>query len=387
MKSSKITSLVKTILSLIKIYLKIRNNKKKTIFFYFPVKAYYQNIIDISEKIKDKKKINLFLIYNDSSYPILKNYKNSFFLDINFLKFIPLSNFFLKNVNIFISSYINYVFLPKSKNIYISHDITDAPMVNQKQEKKIFLALGKSHYIFLSSTSVVDFFKKKFLQYKYSAKNTPTLINTGYLKLDKVIKELKKLKNTKNYILLAPTFSGHMPRYNMSGKLDLIINCVLQKGEKIIFRPHPLDLTEKGNIKNIQKIVKKYKNNNNFFFDNSHSYMESYSKAKVLITDLSTTAYTFAYSTLRPIIFFSEKENDISKTELINLCYYKDRNFVGLISPNIKRLLNSIYIINKNNNYKKSKILSLRKKRIKYINVSLDQTVMQILTIIKKYKN
>ena len=56
MKSSKITSLVKTILSLIKIYLKIRNNKKKTIFFYFPVKAYYQNIIDISEKIKDKKK-------------------------------------------------------------------------------------------------------------------------------------------------------------------------------------------------------------------------------------------------------------------------------------------------------------------------------------------
>ncbi|MDA7781860.1 CDP-glycerol glycerophosphotransferase family protein, partial [Candidatus Pelagibacter sp.] len=251
----------------------------------------------------------------------------------------------------------------------------------------IFLALGKSHYIFLSSTSVVDFFKKKFLQYKYSAKNTPTLINTGYLKLDKVIKELKKLKNTKNYILLAPTFSGHIPRYNMSGKLDLIINCVLQKGEKIIFRPHPLDLTEKGNIKNIQKIVKKYKDNNNFFFDNSHSYMESYSKAKVLITDLSTTAYTFAYSTLRPIIFFSEKENDISKTELINLCYYKDRNFVGLISPNIKRLLNSIYIINKNNNYKKSKILSLRKKRIKYINVSLDQTVMQILTIIKKYKN
>ena len=115
--------------------------------------------------------------------------------------------------------------------------------------------------------------------------------------------------------------------------------------------------------------------------------MESYSKAKVLITDLSTTAYTFAYSTLRPIIFFSEKENDISKTELINLCYYKDRNFVGLISPNIKHLLNSIYIINKNNNYKKSKILSLRKKRIKYINVSLDQTVMQILTIIKKYKN
>ena len=322
MNLTKVISLIKTILSLIKIYLIIKNKNKKTIFFYFPVKAYYRNIIDVSEKIKNTKKLNIFLIYNNSTYKIIKGYKNSYFLDINYLKFIPLSDFFLKNVNIFISSYINYVFLPKSKNIYISHDITDAPMVNKRQEKKIFLTLRKSHYIFLSSSSVVDYFKKKFFQFGYSAKNIPVLINTGYLKLDKVSKELKTIKNTKNHILLAPTFSGHMPKYNMSGKLELIIDCILQKKEKIIFRPHPLDLTEKGNLKNIQKIIKKYKDNSNFFFDKSHSYIKSYSKAKFLITDLSTTAYTFTYSTLRPVIFFSEKENDISKTELINLCYY-----------------------------------------------------------------
>ena len=140
MKLVKIISLIKTILSLIEIFLKIRNNKNKTIFFYFPVKAYYQNIIDIKERLKKNKKLNLFLLYNDSSYEILKNNKNAYFLDINYLKFIPFSNFFLKRVNLFISSYVNYVSLPDSKNIYICHDIADSPMVNTNQEKKIFLS-------------------------------------------------------------------------------------------------------------------------------------------------------------------------------------------------------------------------------------------------------
>ena len=235
MKSLKIISLVKTILSLIKIYLKIRNNKKKTIFFYFPVKAYYQNIIDISERLKKERNLNLFLIFNESSYEILKNNKSSFFLDINYLKFIPFNKFFLQKVNLFISSYVNFVFLPRAKNIYICHDMTDSPMVNLSLEKKLFLSLGKLHYIFLSSSIVVEYFMRKFLQFDHNVNDVPALINTGYLKLDKVMKELKEIKNIKSHILLAPTFSGQMKNYNMSSKLDIIIDNILRRGEKIIF--------------------------------------------------------------------------------------------------------------------------------------------------------
>jgi len=384
MNLTKIISLIKTILSLIKIFLKIKNNNNKIILFYFPVKAYYQNIIDISERLKKNKNLNLFLIYNNSSREIINNNKNSYFLDINYLKFIPFSNFFLKRVDLFISSYVNYVFLPKSKNIYICHDIADSPMVNANQEEEIFLSLAKLHYIFLSSTIVVEYFRNKFLQFGHSVNDIPQLINTGYLKLDKVMKELKKIKNTKNHILLTPTFSGQMKNYNMSSKLDIIIDNILNIGEKIIFRPHPLDLTLKGNLKNIKKIIEKYENNSNFFYDNSHSYMDSYSKAKILITDFSGTAYTFAYSTLRPVIFFSKNENKFAKTKIANLFYYKDRAFVGLVSQNINQLLNSISKINKKKDYNKNKIFNLRKKRIKYVNVSLDQTIIQILKICKK---
>ena len=380
----EITLIIKTVLSLIIIFLKIKSNRSKTIFFYFPVKAYYQNIIDISVQLRKNKKLNLFLIYNNNSHEILKNNKHSYFLDINYLKLIPFSNFFLKNVNLFISSYVNYVFLPNSKNIYICHDIADAPMVNANQEKKLFISLSKLHYIFLSSSNVVDYFKNKFLQFGHNINNIPQLINTGYLKLDKVIKELKKIKNTKDCILLAPTFSGQMKNYNMSTKLDIIINNILTRGEKIIFRPHPLDLTLKGNIKNIKKIVKKYEDNNNFFYDNSHSYMISYSKAKMLITDFSNTAYTFAYSTLRPVIFFSKDEDKFIKSKIANLFYFKDRTSVVFVAQNINELLDSIFKIYKKKNYNKKKIFNLRKKRIRYVNTSLKRTIILILKIIKK---
>ena len=57
---------------------------------------------------------------------------------------------------------------------------------------------------------------------------------------------------------------------------------------------------------------------------------------------------------------------------------------MGLVSQNINQLLNSIAKINKRKEYNKNKIFNLRKKRIKYVKVSLDQTIMQILKICKK---
>ena len=382
--SYQFLSLLKTVLSLIKLYFNMRTNKKKIIFFYFPVKAYYKNIVEIKETLQKEKNLSLFLLFNKDSYGIIKNYKDSYFLDINYLKYIPFSNFFLKKVNLFISSYVNYVSPPNSKNIYICHDISDSPLVNKNVERKLFLSLAKLHYIFMSSSNVVNYFKNKFLEFGHDSKTIPKLINTGYLKLDNVIKELKKIKNIKNHILVAPTFSGSMKSYNMSDKLKDIIEGILLKREKVIFRPHPLDLTNKGNPHNVERILNKFKKNDNFFYDDSSSYIDSYSKAKLLITDFSGTAYTFAYSTLRPVIFFSKNEKKFAKSEISNLFYFKDRQTIGFVSKNLNQLLSFIKKINKKKECNKNKIFNLRKKKIKYINKSLDQTNMQILKICKK---
>ena len=63
--------------------------------------------------------LDIYLLFNRNSSEIIKNYKDSYFLDINYLKYIPFSNIILKKVNIFISSYVTYVFPPNSKYIYI----------------------------------------------------------------------------------------------------------------------------------------------------------------------------------------------------------------------------------------------------------------------------
>ena len=377
-------SLLKTILSLIKIFFKININKEKVIFFYFPVKAYYKNIIEIKKTLKKKKNLSLFFLFNSSSREVIQKYKDSYFLDINYLRYIPMSNHVFDKVSLFISSYVNYVYPKNSKNIYICHDISDSPMVNINMEKKIFLALTKLHYIFLSSTYVVKYFSNKFKEFGHNLEQMPKLIDTGYLKLDNVIKELKKIKNKKSYVLIAPTFSGQMSQYNMSDNLEIMIERILLEGEKLIFRPHPLDLTKKGNINRVKKIFNKFRKNQNFLFDDSTSYIDSYSRAKLLITDFSGTAYTFSYSTLRPVIFFSKNENNFKKNKISNLFYFKDRNTIGLISKNIKELLSSIKKMNKKKDYNKNKIFNLRKKRIKYINKSLNQTIMNILNICKK---
>ena len=115
-----------TILNITKFYFVSILEKKKIVFFYFPVKAYSENIIEIKSEIEKNNKYKSYLVYNNNSANQIKNNDDSFFLDFDFVKYIPFNKIFLKNINVFITSYVNYVFPPNSTNIYICHDIADA---------------------------------------------------------------------------------------------------------------------------------------------------------------------------------------------------------------------------------------------------------------------
>lgn len=380
----KILLLVLSIYNLIKFFLSNLAEKKIVIFYYFPVNAYSKNIIEINQKIKSNKNFKSYFVYNNKSAKQIKHIKNSFFLDFELLRFIPLKKILLKKVDIFISSYVNYVFPPNSINIYICHDIADAPMVNKNIEKKIFISLNKYNYIFLSSDLVVKYYRKKFSQY-IGKKINATLVNTGYLKLDNVIRELKKKRSLKKKILIAPTSSFMMKEFNLSNNLVEIINDLLKLKQPIIYRPHPIDLTNRGNKRLVSLIENKFSKDDNFEIDLSTSYLNSYASAKLLITDFSGTAYTFAYSTLKPVIFFSLNEKKLLNSKNSNLYYFKDRKHIGEICDNKSQLK---LIINKMEQTKSSyskKIYSIRKKRIKYLYKSLDSTSNEIIGLREKY--
>jgi hypothetical protein len=338
-----------------------------------------------------KKNTNLLilLIHNKHSEYTLTKQKNSYLLDFAFLRFIPFSNIFLSRVDLFISAYAVYIFPPNSKNIYISHDIADAPMVNKEIEKKIFLSFfSKIHFIFLPTNATVKYFSKKIQLFLANKKlKTPKIINTGYLKLDHVRRKLDLINNKKDSILLAPTGNHMLKNFNISNDLLNIIDNLLNKTKnKIIFRPHPFDLTKKGNINHVNKIADKFKGYKNFTIDLSVSYLKSYSKAKLLVTDFSGTAYTFAFSTLNPIIFYSRNEEKFKKTKYNNLSYFKDRARVGYISKDVAHLTNLINKSSLVNKKIRNKIISLRKKRIKYLDKSLKKTHDEILNILNTKK-
>lgn len=371
-------------ISFIKSY---KNKSSKFIFFYFPVRAYQENIIDLVDELNKQPNVHSYIIYNSFTSNELKNKKNSLFIDLGYLKFIPLVNFFLSKINFLISSYVIYIFLPNTKNIYISHDIYDTPMVNKIVEKDLFLSLSKLDYIFVSSRIVKEYFEKTFNKYlKFNIyKKKTKVINTGYLKLDHVNLELKKIKKIKNKfcILIAPTASKHYSQENLSLNLDAIINFLVKNKYEIIYRPHPMDLTIKGNPDLIKKITNKYKKFDNFKLDTTPSYIESYKVSDVLVTDFSGTAYTYAFSKNSPVIFFSRNVNDKLSNDFKKLYYFKDRNKIGYVVNNFLTLKKKLDKIKKNRNIFFDKINELRSKRIQYYDNSLCKTKDSLIKLFK----
>ena len=170
--------------------------------------------------------------------------------------------------------------------------------------------------------------------------------------------------------------------YNLDEYLVSIIEKLLDNTKfKIIYRPHPGDKSNMEKASIIKKIYEKYKNNENFILDINTSYLESYKRSRILITDFSGTAYTYAFSKLRPIIFFSKNEDKLKKSNFNDLYFFKDRLNVGIIGQNIENLNEEIYSIDKQIDFFSNKIEQLRSKRIKYFNSSIEQNLLNIKKI------
>jgi len=384
---SKILRFLLSIKSIIFINLFIRIKKKfnkdlKIVFFYFPVKSYQNNILELIDEIKKEKNLEVILAYNLGSSNEVKNYNKAFFLNLGYLKYI-------NSVDIFLSSYVVYEFPDSLNKIYINHDIYDAPWVNPEKEKKLIKTLKGYDYIFLSSNIAISDLQRKINQYldiKIDEKKT-SLINTGYLKLDHVYQNLKNSNSIEDSILLAPTLSSMLIDYNLDKFLDTMIEEILKNDKfKVIYRPHPGDIISKEKNLTIKNINEKYKNKPNFSLDDNTSYLESYRKSKILITDFSGTAYTYAFSKLRPVIFFSKNEERLIKSDLNELFYFKDRTIVGKIIQNIDRLNEEIYSTDKLIKYYSNEIELLRSKRIKFFKRSIEQNLLSIKNILNDKK-
>ena len=353
------------------------NKNIKIIFFYFPVKSYQDNILDLINELKKDENINVILAFNLGSSREVKNYDNAFFLNLGYLKYI-------NNIDIFLSSYVVYEFPNSLNRVYIAHDIYDTPWVKPEIERDLFTTLNKYNHIFLPSDIAISDLQKKINKYtkNHFDNKQLRLINTGYLKLDHVYKKLKNNSATEDSILLAPTLSSMLENYNLNNFLESIIVELLKNSNfKVIYRPHPVDKNDKKN-NFISNIYLKFKNDKNFFLDDNTSYMKSYARSKILITDFSGTAYTYAFSKLRPIIFFSKNEEELMKSNFKDLFYFKDRLNVGKIVKDFNNLNEEIHSIDGKIKVYEDKIRILRSERIKFFKNSIEQNLINLKRIL-----
>ena len=101
----------------------------------------------------------------------------------------------------------------------------------------------------------------------------------------------------------------------------------------------------------------------------------------MLITDISGTAYTYAFLTNNPVIFFLKSKKILKKNKFNNLNYFIDINKVGIAAFSINDFKTKFNFILKNKYIFKKKISKLRLNKINF----LDQSKIRFEMIMKRY--
>jgi len=257
-----------------------------------------------------------------------------------------------------LSNNVSDKFTPKSIKVYIHHDIYDTPLVEKSKEKKLLTKLKEYDFIVVATKD-----SKKVFENLFNKNQNIKIVVYKYLKIDYILKKIKgsKTKQTKT-ILIAPTNYLSFPKMSMQSKLNTIFKILLKNNYEVIYRPHPSNFDDLKVI----KLKSKFENYKNFIFDNSPDYFTSYNISNFLLTDVSGTAYTYAVTTTKPVLFFNinDRYNRLLKYNELN--YFKNMNKIGwkVNSPNkiIEILSNRQKVFSKKNKILKFRKISLQTK-------------------------
>ena len=303
---------------------------KKVIFFYHPRKLltliHTEYIEDLFYNFDEKT----LIVFGHEIIDLKKN--NYYYISQGFLFK------FLFGIDIFISNNVCDVFTPKSINIYLHHDISTTPLVSLKKELELFNRLLKYNFIYAPYGASLDMFSKFFDKHSNNKIiPLPKIYETGYLRLDYLKKKIKNERYLDNSIVIAPTDNRHLEGLSIFYDIEDIVNKVLNNTKfNIIFRPYP------ANRSSANEIYEQFKNNKRFTLDLSENYFDIYSKSICMITDTSGTAFTYAFLTKKPVLFFSKSEELLKEYKYEKIPYFLEREKIGIIANNTDEVLKAL---------------------------------------------
>jgi len=320
---------------------------RKTIAIYFPGRAYRGNVGNIASALR-RRGYNTITFIGTVCDDRYEEGDDVFYGGHNIISQMDF-------VDIFICPTLTDGLPKRSTKVLFVHDIHDSPLGDEGE----FLDLLRHFdYVFLPSHYVVDAFRTMLS--KIEVPSRLCLIKGGYVKLDRNIEYFRSAARDEKTLIYAPTVT--LPEFAATVSLpeygDRIIDALLENfpNYKIIFRPHPHTM-ESDYVAHIRD---KHGNNPRFIMDDDGSfYMENYSRAALMITDMSGTAFTYAFTTLRPVLFFSHNEAGV-KEQLGHVSYFKDRIRIGYVAEDIGEMTEKVRLLLKNRDEFTGKIKEFR---------------------------
>lgn len=275
-----------------------------------------------------------------------------------------------------------------SRKILFVHDIYDSPKgiaetapppATDGKPQRVPPLLDELDYTFLPCKALMPVSNKMNLIRQKPLCRIPG----GYIKLDKNIEYFKSIQTAIDSIIFAPTVHwDHFYEYVAVPEhgCDIVGSLLEQFPEyKIIFRPHPhtVDTPE------VQKVAEAFKDHPQFEFDtNASFYMENYARSQLMITDMSGTAFTYAFTTSRPVVFFSHRD-DMMESVFGKIRYFKDREKIGYVAANTKELCAKVAYILDNKSELEEKIGKFRDESIYNIGRAEDYIAENIRFILE----
>ncbi len=178
--------------------------------------------------------------------------------------------------------------------VYMYHGMTNSLMVARKN------CLAHYDTIFCVGPHQLEELVEEESLYNFKPRN---LIKVGYPYIDELIAAYAAKDHSpheRSRLLIAPSWQEDNI---MDSCIDLIINTVKDMPIDIIVRPHPEYVKRYGG--KLSEFCAKYNDCKNIRLESDFSSNSTVFESDILITDWSTIAYDFSYSTKKPCIFIN----------------------------------------------------------------------------------
>lgn len=152
-------------------------------------------------------------------------------------------------------------------------------------------------------------YPKEFTKYRNS---NLYIIPAGYPKLDLLKEAMLNRKANNNALLFAPTTKA-LTNFSIQKTKEICILLLENYPDReIIYRPYPSE-SERLDASSILNELKQY---SNFTYDNQGSILCAQLRSELMITDLSSAALSFSFSTFTPHIQIVEQSHMKTKNSL-----------------------------------------------------------------------